>query len=369
MKTLIIIGIIVLFLGSHTSSNAIHPLPEDHIITVDDEPGDADFSSIKDAVNASSPGDTIEVYSGTYPEQGIFIGTTNMTLLGVAHELGGGNDSGQPLIQGSETGTILRVEASDVTVSNLNIVHSGAFYSYCISVHGYDNVTVVGCRVNSSNTQSNYGISVSHCNDTRIIDNDVSNCSIGIWIVSTLRPDSVTITGNVVSDCSPDNSAVLCGDGILLSGDRQNISGNVIRRCNIGIDIRGSNNIVSGNDVDGCPVCIYSPCFETVQGNTILRNNFKNYTMAHLWDIKNFFRELWWERSIRWFPGQGVEFIKKDHWRQNYWDAWRGIGPQRIPGMFGFVIGNPFGGIGVILPWFEYDWHPAKNPYVISALR
>jgi hypothetical protein len=38
---------------------------------VDDEPGDADFISIKEAVNSSNPGDTIEVYSGIYYEEGI----------------------------------------------------------------------------------------------------------------------------------------------------------------------------------------------------------------------------------------------------------------------------------------------------------
>ncbi len=43
------------------------------LITVDDEPGDADFTSIKEAVNASSSGDSIWVYSGTYFEQGIHI--------------------------------------------------------------------------------------------------------------------------------------------------------------------------------------------------------------------------------------------------------------------------------------------------------
>jgi len=56
-----------------------------NIITVDDEPGDADFTSIKEAVNYSSPGDTIEVYSGIYHEQEICIVNDNIKLLGISH--------------------------------------------------------------------------------------------------------------------------------------------------------------------------------------------------------------------------------------------------------------------------------------------
>ena len=368
MKKLLILGVLVLFLGSTIPSSASQPLPSRHIITVDDEPGDADFTSIKEAVNASNPGDTIEVYSGTYPEQNIVIGIANTTLLGVAHELGGGDDSGQPLIQGSKTGPILHVEASNVTVSNLHFVHSGAFYSHCIFVRSYDNLTITGCCVRGSKNESNFGITIISCNGTRIIDNDVSNCFVGIWIESTVRPRSVTVTGNVVSDCSPDNSYLKCGDGILLYGDSQNISGNIIRRCNLGIDVRGTKNIIYQNDFDGCPICFYSPGFmDSVRGNTILHNNFKNYSLLHWWDFKNYSRGSWWDRSIQWFPGQGIVFEKKDLWRENYWDTWRGVGPQKILGMFGVAIGGPFSKIGLIFPRFEYDWHPATKPYALSA--
>ena len=83
------VGIVLLFIGtciipSATSRFTISRLTNDNnIITVDDEPGDADFTSIKEAVNYSSPGDTIEVYSGVYLEDGIRIVKDNITLLGL----------------------------------------------------------------------------------------------------------------------------------------------------------------------------------------------------------------------------------------------------------------------------------------------
>ena len=42
-------------------------------ITVDDEPGDADYTSLKEAINNANTGDTIEVYSGIYIEDEISI--------------------------------------------------------------------------------------------------------------------------------------------------------------------------------------------------------------------------------------------------------------------------------------------------------
>ena len=66
------IGVIFFFIGTSVIPSTSSVQTNDkNIITVDDEPGDADFTSIKEAVNSSSPGDTIEVYSGTYLEQGI----------------------------------------------------------------------------------------------------------------------------------------------------------------------------------------------------------------------------------------------------------------------------------------------------------
>ena len=56
------IGVVFFFIGtSIVPSIQSEVLSEKTIITVDDEPGDTDFTSIKEALNYSSPGDTIEV--------------------------------------------------------------------------------------------------------------------------------------------------------------------------------------------------------------------------------------------------------------------------------------------------------------------
>ena len=74
------------------------------IITVDNEPGDADYTSIAAAVAHASTGDTIQVFSGTYYEHSIGVTVDQLQLEGISHELGTGNDTGMPVVdcQGSQ---------------------------------------------------------------------------------------------------------------------------------------------------------------------------------------------------------------------------------------------------------------------------
>jgi hypothetical protein len=231
------VGIILFFIGTaiipSVQSGSIH---QNNIITVDDEPGDADFTSIKDAVNSSIPGDTIEVYSGTYPEQEICVVQDHITLLGIAHELGAGNDSGKPLIQGFKSGRVLRVEESYVTVSNFRIEHPGAFHSVCLWISDQQNITITECSIHNSKKESNEGIQAGDCDNMTIINNNVSNCSRGISS-GALNPGSLTITGNVITDC--------LYEGILIYCDQQNVSGNRIKRSLYGIRISGTGNTIS----------------------------------------------------------------------------------------------------------------------------
>jgi parallel beta-helix repeat protein len=45
-------------------------------------------------------------------------------------------------------------------------------------------------------------------------------------------------------------------------------------------------------------------------------------------------------------------------WISNYWDEWRGFGPKIIFGRLGY-FGN--------IPWINFDWRPAKEPYDIGG--
>ncbi len=356
-KKELVVGIILLFAGTCIipSITSVQILDK-NIITVDDEPGDADFTSIKEAVHSSSPGDTIEVYSGTYLEQEICILKDNITLQGIAHELGEGNDSGKPIIQGSGVNGIIWLNRSSVTVSNFIIEDSQEVVSTCIWVRNYwphqdelYNITISDCVIRSSiGTLGTTGIGIQAVYKNMIlIDNEISNCSVGINLGRSLG-GSKTI-GNSITDCS---------NGIVLNYEQQNVSGNRIKRCARGISIAGSNNTIYGNDIDGCPIGVYRwGVNDYIEGgNIITKNNFKNYS----WN------EPWWERQVIFYLFYGFIKDKKDSWIGNYWYSWKGAGSIRIRGTV--VVGIGFGedGLAFPIPWFDHDWSPAQEPYNIS---
>jgi hypothetical protein len=343
------IGIILLFVVTCIIPSAISEQTHGkNIITVDDEPGDADYTSIKDALNHSSPGDTIEVYSGTYHEQGIRIEKNNITLQGIAHELGAGNDSGKPFIKGDGTVTIIKIIASYVTVSTLNIEDTYSTNgSSCIQVGAYwpdplDTIPMTGCRVvNCTITNSWIGIlggHWGHLDETTIMNNHVSSChDYGIYTEAVYNPVVYTIEGD-----------------FYITG---NISRNRVARCGIGLLFRGAKNSIYGNDFESCPVGVYDdfiiPRFngEKDNGHTniITKNNFKNYSRG----------KIWWDKP----PSFLIMLLNKfrvEGWKENYWDTWSGVGPKLIPGVFVF-------GETLILPWFNFDWKPALEPYDIGG--
>ena len=340
LKKGLAVAVILLFIGTCIIPSATSGLTIDkNIITVDDEPGDADFTSIKEAVNYSSPGDTIEVYSGTYLEQGIRIEKDDITLRGISHELGEGNDSGKPFIKGDGTAYVIKLIASYVNVSNFIIENPWSEVSYhysCIRV-GTDwpdelyNIMISDCIITDCiiRNSTSPGISVVHTEQKNItiINNNINYCR-GIFVPG----GGCIISDNVITDCSY--------YGIWFRGNLQNVSGNRIRQCRIGIQLGGDNNIVYGNDIENCDVGIQIQYGG--KGNIITKNNFKNYSRIGIW-------------FGRFFLG-----FENNKWIGNYWDTWIGVGPKIILGLF--IISEE-----IRIPWFNFDWKPAQEPYDIGV--
>ena len=339
------VGIILLFIGTCIIPSATSGLTSGkNIITVDDEPGDADFTSIKEAVNYSSPGDIIEVYSGTYPEDGIRIVKENISLLGISHELGEGNDSGKPFIRGNGTEKVIQVEASHVIVSNFRI-ERGPIYLGTDDLKNFNlnNIKISDCIIHNS---KGGGIRVNNIGrDINIINNEISHCQYGIQAFESLN---VNIKGNVMTDINY--------TGIYYSGGGDNISYNTIKRCDRGILVHCGNNIVYGNDIEDCSVGVISIGLGV--GNTITKNNFKNYSWSG----------CWWERTVQIYLLNGLIKDKKNRWMGNYWDTWIGVGPKKILGKLNFILGiHVYSDILIMfsIPLVDFDWHPAKEPYHI----
>jgi parallel beta-helix repeat protein len=343
-----------------------------NIITVDDEPGDADFTSIKEAVNSSSPGDTIEVYSGIYREDGIRITKENISLLGISHELGTGNDSEKPFIKPDGTATVITVEASHVLVSNFRIEKISS--STCITF-GADEPS----RYQNNNTISDcsminpYGGGISFNGigrDINIMNNTIYSCNLyGIFADSL----DFHIQGNEIIDIDHNGIAIQlcrgknisynkiesCETGIhIYQGNDNIIYGNDIRSCHTGIlNAYGTDNIITGNNIELCPIGFFD---EFGGGNHITNNNFQE-----CWNI------------LPWFKVRFLDFLlNKDKWNGNYWEIWRYIAteavpsPKIIPGIvfMGFSIGGEIP-IVILFPWIALDRQTVQEPYNIPEMR
>jgi len=135
IKNGIILGIIVLFIGAgvlpatgtikiiEKNEKAMYMI-SNKIITVDDE-GDGDYTSIQQAINKANFGDSIEVYSGTYVEN--IVVNKMINLIGKDYELGGGSDTGKPIIDGGEVGTVIQTTSDGITITGFKIQNSGNY--------------------------------------------------------------------------------------------------------------------------------------------------------------------------------------------------------------------------------------------------
>ncbi len=324
---LIVLLIVLLILPSSTGYflEDHHPFFSKHIITVDDEPGDADYTTIKEALNHSNPGDTIEVFSGTYKEHGLYITNQGISLIGIPQELGNGNDTGKPFINGQGLYHVIYVEAPNVTITGFHIENRGeGYWDIIIADFQADGLLI------SNNTLCYSGNSIIAWTHkyTKIINNTIGHAGIHYGIC--LGPWDDGTGYNVVADNVIDH----CPTGLLVWGDvRDTIIRNRISNSTVfGIDIAGRGwNSFQFNTIENNAYGLH--IYASVL-NRIKQNNFINNTRQAGFD-------------------QSLGFTGGNRWSQNYWNQ-----PRILPyPILGTVI--------VIMPWVQFDWRPASLPYSV----
>ncbi len=155
---LVSIGLIILTVPAQVALAAT--------ITVDDD-GPADFSTIQDAVDFASSGDTITIMPGTYNEW-VTVDKT-LTIEGY--------DRDTTILQGLVTSALSGIDIQDtdgVSISNLTIME----YRIGISLSNADNTSVT---------------------NTRIMDNRGSIIT-DYCAIETQDSDYNTFTGNIISN-------------------------------------------------------------------------------------------------------------------------------------------------------------------------
>jgi len=323
-KILTIIIILLFFETSIIPLGTSEQIRSKTIITVDDEPGDADYISIKEALNHSSPGDTIEVFSGTYYEHGINIMEDGISLIGMPYELGNGSDTGKPFINGEGKDDLIEIRSGNGTIDGFRMENNGPGANGIIATF-HD---AHGCTISNNDiTYTTMSCIWIFSSNNFVMNNNISHSTSRQGIVLVDPSSHNFVSGNRISDCDT---------GILTWGSGNNIiEGNVVQNCvSYGMDIGNDDNVIRYNTIENNTIGIQLMSVRTTVSNNNFINNEKYHATAY---------------------NSRLSWLISNKWIGNYWDRGR-ILPYPILSQF------------FIFPWVLFDWHPAQEPYDITRM-
>ncbi len=320
--------------------------------------GPGNYTRIQDAINASSDGDTVFVFSGTYPGH-VHI-NKSISLIG--------ENKNTTIIEGG-WGSLVYISSSLVLVTGFMIRDCGWYESY--AVHSYrDHTTIIG-NILTKNIIGGIGVFSSY---NLIANNSFIDNPGGVVIGG----DHNIVTENIFESNKYDGVDVIWRHPeIPLPSSDNSILGNIFNNNGGGIDISyGNNTLISSNIItnNSCGiyasyVCTnYSTNNTTIENNTIVNNNygivFHNVNNSCVYH--NFFKNIVYQASDDNYLGGMNNWDNGYPDGGNFWSNYTGSddysGPhQDIPGSDGIgdipyeIIG--FGGID------SKDRYPLMYPF------
>jgi len=331
-KRFLVFGIILLFIcmNFNPSFAFYNPVSSGNTLYVGGS-GEGNYSNIKDAINASSPGDTIFVYNGTYYEDEVDIDKSNITILG--------ENKNTTIIDGGGSFQTIRIwsvkggKISGFTIRNCSNWHSNSRTIHLADVDNYeisDNI-ITATRVDSGAQ----AIMLIGCSYITIANNSISESTAGIILTYSLVKDSVynLISGNIFYN---NNVGISIGHGSDHTA-KNIISENIFYENNYGI-----------YDYDG----FWESRIKTLKNRNIIRNNdfYKNNSVQATFFEQPMLFEMFFAMFI---TGKGISYAT--NWTENYWETTE----TRLHKIYGY-----FPGLGLYgtTPAVAFDLHPKNTP-------
>ena len=287
--------------------------------------GPGNYSNIQDAIDNASDGDTVFVYSGTYPTSGIYIEKA-IHLLGENRET--------TIVESpSNVEVYIKPHTHNVTISNFT------FQNFVVDTHQNNNISISDNIFLTTVYQSYYGQAVI----------------ISYGSYNTFKRNTIilrhTIEGERPKDCME------------LHEYHSMIMNNILVGAHIGLYIGGKPtendqyglNTVSGNTFSNNEIGLFlSPFVTSMGGNHITQNNFINnsihadFTMSvvHPFDL------------MKTILSHHIPYLQ---WDGNYWDDYTGHLGRKIPGELQFFSTR------FIIPARNVDRHPAPGPVYLKT--
>lgn len=342
-----IVSIVILCIGAssvtaYNIQSSLNPQPMNRGTLYVGGGGAGNYTSIQEAIDNSTNGDTIFVFAGTYAEN-VDTKLKKISLIGENRE--------STFIEGQTTNPVVRIGISDTSIEGFTM--KGSSDEIILQVATLCENVFITNNIIESGTQ---GISLSiPTSKITIADNIIfDNIYIGIQVQTSTYSliQGNTINGNgaqgidlsincnhnsILNNTITDNGE----EGIAIGGlasTENTVEGNVISNNKMGVRFTGGagSNKIIGNNIEGN--AMEGLLLQSSSENTIEMNNFIDNKRQATFKLSS--------RNV---------------WDANYWSTWIGVKLSApIFQKFPKVI---LGGLRI-----NFDKNPALAPYNISGV-
>lgn len=329
--------------------------------------GPGNYSTIQDAINDSSEGDTIYVFAGIYHEA-ITVDVGLLTILGEGRD--------DTIIDANWTDVAVLIEKSLVTIHGFSIIGNDSG----IYVQG----ELLSITISDNNlTQNHRGIEFEYDRDNydNVIENNMfysNHC--GVYLLSdrcfnTIQNNTfidnlhgMEISGNNIR--IRNNTFVNClGSGLFLYGGPSLVENNMFTNNNRGLYCGGSEQTITGNLFFGNRLGLSTDGSDQIITGNLFQNNL------HGVRIDSSTTKLSQNNFIQNDKHASFAENNRSHgniWDHNYWsNSSRLFGWVFIFGMMQTTIKklvqfDPYSTNYYWIPWINLDRDPAQEPHDIG---